>query len=94
MPLTTIDELVSELKLRRVDFIKIDIEGAEKRALTGPRCTLVTYKPQLAIAAEHLPDDGEAIQMALVKLSPSYKVECGPCVDMGSSVTPDVLYFR
>jgi len=94
VPLTTIDELVSELKLRRVDFIKMDIEGAEKRALTGARSTLVTYTPQLAIAAEHLPDDGDAIPLAVLKLSPNYKVECGPCVDMGSSVTPDVLYFR
>ena len=94
MPLTTIDELVSELKLRRVDFIKMDIEGAEKRALLGARSTLVTYEPQLAIATEHLLDDGEVNPLAVLKLSPSYQVECGPCVDMGSSVTPDVLYFR
>jgi hypothetical protein len=58
------------------------------------RSTLLTYTPQLAIAAEHLPDDGEAIPLAVLKFSPSYKVECGPCVDMGSSVTPDFLYFR
>jgi len=33
VPLTTIDKLVPELGLERVDFIKMDIEGAEGRAL-------------------------------------------------------------
>ena len=32
--LTTIDEAVAELKLERVDYIKMDIEGAEARALS------------------------------------------------------------
>ena len=93
-PLTTIDALVSELKLERVDFIKMDIEGAEKRALAGAAGTLVRFQPQLAVAAEHLSDDGESIPLVVQKLSPRYQAECGPCVDLGSSVTPDVLYFR
>ena len=29
VPLTTVDAIVRELKLDRVDFIKMDIEGAE-----------------------------------------------------------------
>jgi hypothetical protein len=79
VPLTTVDELVSELKLRRVDF-KMDIEGAEKRALLGARRTLATYKPQLAM---------------LRNICPTMARPFGwPCVDMGSSVTLDVLYFR
>ncbi len=35
VPLTTIDKIVAELKLTRVDFIKMDIEGAEKPAIKG-----------------------------------------------------------
>lgn len=93
-PLTTIDKLVPELKLSRVDFIKMDVEGAEKRALAGAKGTLAKYKPELAIAAEHLPDDGEAIPLLVQNLSPQYQFECGPCVDLGSAVTPDALYFR
>jgi len=93
-PLTTIDQLVSELKLSRVDFIKMDIEGAEKRALAGAHGTLANYKPELAIATEHFSDDGEAIPLAVQRLASQYQVECGPCVDLGYEVTPDVLYFR
>lgn len=33
--LTTIDKLVDELRLDRVDFIKLDIEGTESQALEG-----------------------------------------------------------
>jgi hypothetical protein len=35
IPLTTIDKLVAELNLERVDFIKMDIEAAEPKALIG-----------------------------------------------------------
>jgi len=94
VPLTTIDELVAELKLNRVDFIKMDIEGAEKPALTGARATLAKYKPELSIAAEHFTDDGDKIPLLVHNLVPQYQFECGPCVDLGATVTPDSLYFR
>ena len=94
VPLTTVDELVADLHLERVDFIKMDIEGAEKRALQGARATLNKYKPQLAVATEHLVDDGDQIPVVMRNLAPSYKVECGPCDDLVSYLTPDVLYFR
>src|SRR4029077_9013497 len=46
VPLTTIDKLVTDLKLPRVDYIKLDIEGAEPNALRGAREALVKYKPR------------------------------------------------
>jgi len=94
VPLTTIDKLVSELALNRVDFIKMDIEGAEKQALEGARKTLETYRPQLAIATEHFLDDGATIPAVVQGITPQYQVECGPCVDLGAAIRPDVIYFR
>jgi FkbM family methyltransferase len=61
VPLTTIDRLVEELKLDSVDYIKMDIEGAEKQALAGARNTLRKFHPRMAISTEHLPDDAVAI---------------------------------
>jgi FkbM family methyltransferase len=49
VPLTTIDHIVAELALPRVDFIKMDVEGAETRAIAGASDTLTRYKPRLAI---------------------------------------------
>ncbi|MDJ0916053.1 MAG: FkbM family methyltransferase [Desulfobacterales bacterium] len=50
---TTIDTLVKELKLTKIDFIKMDIEGAEIEALQGARKTLAELRPQVAIASYH-----------------------------------------
>lgn len=40
-----------------VTFIKMDIEGAEMRALRGAENSIKTYRPTLAISAYHMPND-------------------------------------
>lgn len=49
----TIDDLVNELELKRLDMIKMDIEGAEIEALQGSENTLRNYSPCVAIASYH-----------------------------------------
>jgi FkbM family methyltransferase len=49
----TIDDFVSENSLGRVDFIKMDIEGAEPEALAGAAQTIRKHHPQLAISVYH-----------------------------------------
>jgi FkbM family methyltransferase len=71
---TTIDELIKELGLTRVDFIKMDIEGAEMGALAGAASTLKQWKPRLAISAYHLIDDFYQIPRLIHKLNPSYHI--------------------
>ncbi len=94
-PLTTIDRVVAELKLERVDYIKMDIEGAETRALAGARHTLARFRPRLSIAAEHSPTDGVRIPEAVRGAWPAYTMECGPCLETKDGhVRPDVLYFK
>ena len=46
---TTIDKIVNDLELQSVDFIKIDIEGFEYKALLGANETLKKYKPIIYI---------------------------------------------
>jgi hypothetical protein len=43
--LTTFDELVSRCGLDRVDVVKLDLEGAEYRALSGARGMLSNLRP-------------------------------------------------
>jgi FkbM family methyltransferase len=46
---TSIDELVHDLQLARLDWIKLDIEGAEVNALQGAVRTLRDFSPKLFI---------------------------------------------
>jgi FkbM family methyltransferase len=48
-----IDDYVSE----RIDILKMDIEGAEAKALEGTTKLLSCWRPDLAIAAYHRPSD-------------------------------------
>lgn len=44
-----LDYIVKRLKLRRIDLIKIDVEGAELQVLEGSIETLHKYKPWLVV---------------------------------------------
>jgi FkbM family methyltransferase len=94
--LTTIDKLVAEQQLSRVDFIKMDIEGAERQALEGARDTVARFRPKLAIALEHRPDDLRDIPALIVRQWPSARVTCGPCSLVRSTqvfrVQPEVMF--
>ena len=92
--LTTIDKLVEELELDRVDFIKMDIEGAEQKALAGAQDTLRTYKPRLAISAYHLEDDQIKIPEIVAATRPDYEMKCGPCGHLRGWIVPTTLLFH
>ena len=89
--LTTIDKLAAELKLERVDFIKMDIEGAEPQALEGAMATVTKFHPRMAISLEHRPSDPDRIPALVKRLWPDYAMQCGPCVNMDGSLQPVAL---
>lgn len=53
----SIDDLVEREGLDKVDFVKMDIEGAELSALKGAERTLRAFRPTLAISAYHREED-------------------------------------
>ena len=93
-PLTTIDKLVAELNLPKVDFIKMDIEGAEVKALHGGRQTIAKYKPRMALSAYHVADHPVTVPKAVKEAWPGYTMECGPCAVANGNIRPDILYFH
>jgi len=96
VPLTTIDLLVEELHLPRVDFIKMDIEGSEKWALRGGTQTIRKFRPRMALSTEHLPDDAYAIPRTVTTIRPDYGFEptAASCKDEFYSVGSNVLLFQ
>lgn len=70
----TVDSVVDELNLPRVDFIKADIEGAERLMLLGAQETLKHFAPKLSICTYHLPDDPQVLEEIIKKANPAYTV--------------------
>jgi FkbM family methyltransferase len=94
LPLTTIDKLVAELNLPSVDFIKMDIEGAEVKALHGGRQSIAKYHPRMALSVYHEPDHPVEVPKAAKEAWSGYTVECGPCAVANARIRPDILYFH
>ena len=71
---TTIDEFVRTNNIEKVDFIKADIEGAERDMLRGAAETLKKYAPKLAICTYHLPDDKQVLEGIVKEANPDYNI--------------------
>ncbi len=92
---TTLDALVEELRLPRVDFIKMDIEGAERNALRGARKVLKVRRPRLAISSYHQKGDPAAIANLVWESRPDYLVVSKDLVEgPENSSVPKVLFFH
>jgi FkbM family methyltransferase len=72
--ITTLDKFVKENNLSKIDFIKADIEGAERDMLRGATNVLKTLAPKLAICTYHLPDDPQVLEKIILDANPNYTV--------------------
>lgn len=88
----TIDDIVQQLDLHRVDFIKLDIEGAEREALRGAANTLREFSPRLMMDAYHRPDDPVVLPGLVNSLRPGYGWTCGPCDFDRWTARPHVMF--
>jgi FkbM family methyltransferase len=68
----TIDDLVEEKVIPKIDFIKMDIEGSELQALIGSKKTIQEFKPKLAISIYHKIDDFIEIPLFIDNLALGY----------------------
>jgi len=73
---TTLDDYAAK-QSRGVDFIKMDIEGAEMEALSGAAGVIGEFKPRLAISGYHKPQDLWEIPAKLKALNPGYEITFG-----------------
>jgi FkbM family methyltransferase len=77
------------LKDEEITFIKMDIEGAEIKALQGAKNIISNQKPKLAICVYHKPEDIFEIPELLLKLNPEYNFKLR---HYGTSAYETVLY--
>ncbi len=69
--LTSVD---AELTGERVDYIKMDVEGAEAETLIGCRQTIAAYRPKLSVAAYHRSEDLFLLPLLIHSLRPDYRL--------------------
>ena len=96
LPVTTIDRLVEELPLTRVDFIKMDIEGSEQYALTGAMQTLMRPRSRMALCVYHRSTDADVIPALVASAGAGYRMRCGACSFRRKELrlVPEIMFFN
>ena len=89
-----LDEIVEQLGLERVDFIKMDIEGSERLALRGARRTIARFKPRMAICSYHFDDDAKVIPAIVKGIEPSYQIHAKDLATNVGFIRTKVLFFH
>jgi FkbM family methyltransferase len=74
VPTTTIDLIVQTLRIDRLDFLELNIEGSEREALSGASLTLSRFHPRMKVSINHRPDDPTAVPRVALSIDPSYRV--------------------
>jgi FkbM family methyltransferase len=70
----TLDEFVEKEAIKKVDFIKADVEGGERYLLMGAKKVLKEFNPKLAICTYHFPEDPELLEKIILEINPKYSI--------------------
>ncbi|MBI3680550.1 MAG: FkbM family methyltransferase [Acidobacteria bacterium] len=93
-----IDSMMEELGLEKLDFMKMDIEGAEREALKGASKTLHRWKPRIMLDAYHLKDDDVVLPPLIRQANPAYRAWCAACStsrhDDDKRLIPYAIFFE
>ncbi len=80
----TLDGVVDDLGLDSVDFIKMDIEGADLDALRGARRIIARFGPKMALSIYHRPEHPREIPRLVLAERAGYQV----------TIHEEFAYFR
>lgn len=69
---SSLDAIVKDVE--RIDYIKFDVEGAEKEALIGCYETVARHSPALLVSAYHRSEDLFALPLQIAERFPNYKL--------------------
>jgi FkbM family methyltransferase len=70
----TLDAMIEDLGLERLDILNLDIEGAERDALPGAERTIARFEPQIIMCTHHKPDDKPLLVNMVLAIHPQYEV--------------------
>lgn len=73
----SLDRLLADRGLDRVDFVRLDAGGAEVEVLAGAEQALRRSRPRLAITVHHRPEDLGVVPAYLLSLGIGYRIFLG-----------------
>lgn len=88
----TIDDLFNHPETEKLDFIKADVEGSEVDLIYGAEETIRRFKPALAIAVYHAPENANLIVNFIDKLSLNYRIKVKGIVDFNAVPRPVMVH--
>ena len=81
-----LDDLIN----RKITFMKMDIEGAEKEAIEGARNLIATHHPKLALSVYHQKDDFWKIPELVLDIRNDYKLYLRHYTE---GISETIMYF-
>lgn len=73
--ITTLDNFCSQNHIEKIDFIKCDIEGAERNMLRGAQDVLRFLEPKLSLCTYHYPEDPQLLEEIILNANPNYIIK-------------------
>jgi len=90
--LLSLDDFVINNEIKKLDFIKMDVEGAEVDAIKGAENTIKMLRPKLSIAVYHNYENAFLIRDLVKNYCSDYKVFFGGCYMYEKPYRPYMLY--
>jgi FkbM family methyltransferase len=77
---TTLDSVVRKGEIPRIDFLKIDVEGAELEVIEGARESIKKWRPYILVECHNFMRDGidKEVSNTLLDIVPEYKMRVQP----------------
>lgn len=67
-------DMIDNIDIRMVDYIKYDTEGAERKAILGAKQTIKKYSPDLLISLYHRNEDIFDLPLLINSIDPNYRL--------------------
>jgi FkbM family methyltransferase len=88
----TIDELCKRYSIKKIDYIKVDVEGSEVDLINGALETIKKHKPTMAIGAYHMPENVNRIIDIIQALDLGYSTSVKGIVDFDGIPRPIIIH--
>jgi FkbM family methyltransferase len=88
----TIDELCQRYSIKKIDYIKADVEGSEVGLINGALETIEKHKPTMAIGAYHMPENVNKIIDIIQSLDLGYSISVKGIVDFDGIPRPIIIH--